>query len=347
MRVLNIMLARQRGGVETMAVRYHQALEQAGFEVVSAGHPQGMLAEALDASPAFHPLSAHHNYDPIAALSLGRLARRFKPDLVLAHGNRAAGLALNPLSGITGRTVQVVHNFRHKPEISRLRAAIAVSDPVYESLRGHFPDLPVFAVNNFAALSPHPVKPAPTGVPVLGTLGRLHANKGLDVVLRAIARLRDQGVTLRLRIAGDGPVREELVQLTATLGLADRVTFCGWMTPAGDYLSGLDLFLCPSRVEPFGLVVIESMAAGVPVVASDIDGPRQSLDGGRLGYLCAREDPIAMADAIRQAISDWPGTLQKARLARDHALSQFSLEAGTGRLAEAVRQIAALPAKKA
>ncbi len=346
MRVLNIMLARQRGGVETMAVRYHQALEAAGFTVLSAGHPQGMLTEALPAE-AIRPLSAHLNHDPIAALSLGMLARWFKPDLVLVHGNRAAGVALTPLSGVAAKTVQVVHNFRHKAEVNRLLAAIAVSGPVRDSLHTHFPTLPVFQVDNFAALSAHPVKPAPVGTPVLGTLGRLHVNKGLDVVLRALARLRDNGVAARLKIAGDGPAMDELVALTGTLGLGDRVEFCGWMNPAGDYLSGLDLFVCPSRVEPFGLVVIESMAAGVPVVASDIDGPRQSLDGGRFGYLCAREDPAAMAATIEQAIGDWPATTQKAYGARDYALSHFSLEAGTARLAEAVQQIAALAAKKA
>jgi glycosyltransferase involved in cell wall biosynthesis len=345
MRVLNIMLARQRGGVETMAVRYHQALAQGGFEVLSAGHPEGMLTEALDAN-AVRPLSAYLNYDPIAALSLGMLARWFKPDLVLAHGNRAAGIALMPLSGVAARTVQVVHNFRHKPDVNRLRAAIAVSGPIHASLRNQFPDLAVFEVDNFAALSPHPVKPAPEGVPVLGTLGRLHVNKGLDVVLQALARLRDDGVAVRLKIAGDGPIKDELVHLATALGLNHQVEFCGWMTPAGDYLRGLDLFLCPSRVEPFGLVVIESMAAGVPVVASDIDGPRQSLHEGRFGYLCAREDPAAMADAIKQAIADWPGTLAKAHGARDFALSHFSLEAGTARLSEAVQQIAACAAKK-
>lgn len=346
MRVLNIMLARGRGGVETMAVRYHQALQRAGFDVLSAGHPHGQLADALDAG-AFRPLSAIFSRDPIAALALRRLAHRFRPDIVLAHGNRAAGVALSPLSGVAGRTVQAVHNFRHKRDVTRLRAAIAVSGPVHQSLRTHFPALPVFMVDNFAPLNPHPVKAAPEDVPVLGTLGRLHVNKGLDVVLRAIAHLRDDGVPVKLRIAGDGPLRDELSRMTEALGLEDRVAFCGWIDPADTYLSRLDLFLCPSRVEPFGLVVIESMAAGVPVVASDIDGPRQCLDGGRFGYLCAREDPAAMAATIRNAIADWPGTLARAHGARDHALSHFSLAAGTQRLAEAVQQIAALTTKKA
>jgi len=339
------MLAEGLGGVETMALRYHEALKAAGCEVMSLGPERGMLGQALVTRPVeFRPMSAHINHDPFAALTLRGVAQHFRPDLVLTHGNRATGIALLSLSGTASRTVQVVHNFRHKPQVARLRAAIAVSTPVAESVRRAHPDLPLFTVDNFAALDPHPVKAAPTGIPILGTLGRLHVNKGLDVVLDAIAMLLAEGTRLQLRLGGDGPLRGALEAQIAELGIQDHVTFCGWIGRTGDYLKDLDLFLCPSRVEPFGLVVIESMAAGAPVVASDIDGPRQILKGGELGYLCARENARAMADTIRAALADWPGTLAKARAAHDYALSHFTLEAGEHRLMAALKQIAEIKA---
>ncbi len=345
MRVLNIMLAEGLGGVETMALRYHEALRAAGCEVMSLGPERGMLGQALVTRPVeFRPMSAHINHDPFAALTLRSVAQHFRPDLVLTHGNRATGIALLSLSGTASRTVQVVHNFRHKPQVARLRAAIAVSPSVADSLRRAHANLPIFTVDNFAVLDPHPVKPAPTGTPILGTLGRLHVNKGLDIVLDAIALLVGDGVPLYLRLGGDGPLRGSLEAQIEELGLADHVTFCGWIGRTGEYLKDLDLFLCPSRVEPFGLVVIESMAAGAPVVASDIDGPRQILRGGELGYLCAREDARAMADAIRTALDDWPATLKKAEAAREYALSHFTLEAGEARLMAALNQIAEIKA---
>lgn len=131
-----------------------------------------------------------------------------------------------------------------------------------------------------------------------------------------------------------------LTRLIIDEGVSDRVHFAGWIEEPADYLHGLDLFVLPSRVEPFGLVVAESMAAGVPVVATDIDGPKEILQHGALGQLCAAEDPEGLAAAIALALSDWKTTLEKARAAQSHALSQFSLEAGQARLVKTLEQIA-------
>ena len=346
MRILNIMLAHGLGGVETMALRYHEALKAAGTTVLSAGPRNGVLGKALK-GPDFIPLSTLISHDPFTASRLRRIAADFRPDIILTHGNRATGIALLPFLGTADKTVQVVHNFRHKRQVTRLKAAIAVSQPVRDSLAAAHPTLAVVTVDNFAPLSAHAVKPAPAGAPVLGTLGRLHVNKGLDTVLQAVARLHEEGVPLRLKIGGDGPLKEELTQLIAELGLNGHVEFAGWIGDTGAYLSGLDLFICSSRVEPFGLVVIESMAAGAAVVATDIDGPRQILREGELGYLCRKEDPAALAAAIRHALGNWPETLKKAEAAQAYALSHFTLQAGQTRLAQALEQIVPFMAKKA
>jgi len=333
MRILNIMLAHVKGGVETMSLRYHEALRQTGIEVVSAGHSDGELARGLPPEQ-FRAVNAIVNHDPLAALRIRALARDFRPDLVLTHGNRATGICLLPFVGTADKTVQVVHNFRHKGQLGRARAAICVSRSVHDSVRAANPGLPVFEVPNFGPLSERPVKPAPKGVPVIGTLGRLHVNKGLDVMLRALALLPD----IRLRIAGDGPERAALETLTAELNVADRVDFCGWVQ-AADYLHGLDLFVLSSRVEPFGLVVTEAMAAGVPVVATRIDGPREILLDGQLGVLCDNGNPEALATAVRTTIGDWPAALKRAVTAQHYALTHFSLEAGARRLSVVVAEI--------
>ena len=349
MRIVNIMLADVRGGVETMALRYHQALRRAGFEVLSLGHPKGIFAEAVLAGEMapedFEPVEARINHDPRAALRLRSVNARFRPDIVLAHGNRPTGIALLPFTGTAQKTVQVVHNFRHKPQVDRLRAVISVSASVSGDLRAAHPSLAVFDVLNFAPLDARPVKPRPAGPVVIGTLGRLHDNKGIDVMLRAFAQLRDRDVAARLRIAGDGPERPALRAMATDLGLDNQVEFTGWVSPAADYLATLDLFVLPSRVEPFGLVVAEAMAAGAPVIASRIDGPKEILKDGALGRLVAPEDDAALATAIVEAIEDWPTTLERAASAQTYALDHFSLEAGTRRLKTVVEQIASILAK--
>ena len=336
MRILNIMLAQVRGGVETMSLRYHAALKASGVSVLSMGHPQGVLGEALmrAESPGdeFRPVHALFNHDPFAAARIRAAARDFQPDLVLTHGNRPTGICLLPFLGTAARTVQVIHNFRHKGQIERTRAAICVSASVAQSVRARHPDLPVYELANFGPLAARPVKAAPQGVVTLGVLGRHHVNKGFDVMLRAFALLRQRGLELKLRIGGDGPERGALKRLAGELVVADRVEFTGWVDAPADFLHGLDLFALPSRVEPFGLVVAESMAAGVPIVATDIDGPKEILRDGQLGSLCAPDDPGALADAIAAALADWPATLERAKAAQAYALSHFSLEAGRERL---------------
>ncbi|MDI7775501.1 glycosyltransferase [Asticcacaulis sp. EMRT-3] len=340
MRILNIMLAQVRGGVETMSLRYHEAMKPAGIEVLSLGHPEGVLGQNLPPDD-FRPVRALINHDPLAALTIRRIAREVRPDLILTHGNRATGICLLPCLGTARRTVQVVHNFRHKGQSGHLRAAICVSASVHDSVRRAHPNLPIYDLANFGPLSDRPVKPAPQGTVVLGTLGRLHVNKGIDIMIRALASLRARGLDVRLRIGGDGPLKDEMVALVRLLGLEHRVDFDGWVSRAADYLHALDLFVLPSRVEPFGLVVAESMAAGVPIVATDIDGPKEILLDGVLGVLSPKDDPDALAFAIATALSDWPATLKKARAAQTYALTHFSLDAGKRRLVETLNQIAA------
>jgi len=349
MRIVNIMLAEVRGGVETMALRYHQVLRRAGFEVLSLGHPRGIFAEAVAAgtmaADQFVPVHALVNHDPRAAWRLRAVDRRFRPDVVLAHGNRPTGIALLPFVGTAGKTVQVAHNFRHKAQVGRVAAAIAVSRAVRDSLRAAYPALPVFEGLNFGPLTAAPVKAPPRGVPVLGTLGRLHRNKGIDVLLHAVARLKARGVAAQVRIAGDGPEMARLRTLAAALGLGETVDFAGWVKPDA-YLPALDLFVLPSRVEPFGLVVAEAMAAGVPVVASRIDGPAEILMDGELGRLAPPRDAAALADAIAEATQDWETTLAKAAAAQAHALDHFSLEAGERRLKAVMEQITLIMSKR-
>ena len=332
------MLAKGRGGVETMALRYHEALRAEGYTTLSLGHPEGVLAENLPRT-SFRPLTSGCNYDIIAAARLYEQVRAFRPHLILNHGNRATNLSLMPFVAQGAQVVQVLHNQCFKPHLKRVDAAICVSAGVREALAEAHPAVRSFEVTNFSWLHHRRVKTRPASPPVFGALGRLHEVKGFDILLRSAARLRDQGVDFRLRIAGDGPELGALRALRSELGLNSRVEFCGWLSNTADFLSGLDLFVVPSRAEAFGLVVVEAMAAGVPVVASDIKGPRDILKGGRFGRLARSEDDEALASAIAATAADWGKTLSVARQAQDHALSSFGFASGSARLRQAIETI--------
>ncbi|ADU15110.1 glycosyltransferase [Asticcacaulis excentricus] len=336
MRLLNIMLTKAKGGDGLMARHYHDALTAEGYEVLSIGHPDGMLSDML----GFRPLNNRFISDPICALRLAGYARSFRPDLIIAHGNRAGRACLLPFIGTRQRTVQVLHTPSYKPHLKDLSGALCVSGRVREGAETRFPELRLFDVANFSHLRALPVKSKPNSVPVIGAMGRLHSIKGFDLLLEACVELRAAGQRFELRIAGDGPERTSLEALTRQLRLEDHVRFCGWAEDPLTFLHGVDLFVVPSREESFGLVVIEALAAGVPVVASDTEGPREVLRGGQFGALFPKENTTALAQALGGVLDNGMQWLRRAREAQAYAIDSFGFEAGRRRLRRTVEALA-------
>jgi glycosyltransferase involved in cell wall biosynthesis len=332
-RILNLMLAPAAGGLESMALHYHRALEARGVQVLSVGIAGSWFDQALADRPGgFAGLKPTSPIDPRQGWALARIARQFAPDIVVAHGSRGAALAVAALSRQDARIAAVVHNFRARRAITRTALAICVSPAVGADVRARFPSVPAAVVENFAQLQRTPPRPLMADPPRIGTLGRLHEEKGFDILLQAAARLRDQGRDFRLSIAGEGPAAADLKALTATLGLTTQVDFPGWVSPPERLLAELDLFVCSSRTESFGLVVIEAMAAGAPVIATDIEGPRILLGEGRYGRLVPPEAPDALAEAMAAALDDPNAALERARLAQAEAIAPYDMEAGGMRL---------------
>lgn len=130
--------------------------------------------------------------------------------------------------------------------------------------------------------------------------------KGIDVLLRAFARVLEKQPDLTLTLVGVGPLRTKHEELARDLGLDGNVVFQGWKSRAevGALLRRCDLFVLPSRSEPFGIVIIEAMACGKPVVASAVGGIPEIIQQGENGILVEPENPAALADAIIRVLED-------------------------------------------
>jgi glycosyltransferase involved in cell wall biosynthesis len=128
-------------------------------------------------------------------------------------------------------------------------------------------------------------------------LGRLHANKGFDALLQAMALLP---ATFHLTLAGEGPEKTPLHQLAQELGLASRLTWLPWQEEPHHLFAHTDLFICPSRHEPLGNVILEAMAHQVPIIATATDGARHLLQHEESGLLTPVDDAPALAAAIQQ-----------------------------------------------
>ena len=140
--------------------------------------------------------------------------------------------------------------------------------------------------------------------PAIMAVGRLVPLKNYPLLLRAVALvLREQDV--ELYILGDGPEREPIERLAATLGMAAHVHLLGFLPNPYPYIAQADLFALSSDHEGFGNVLVEAMALGVPVVATDCPyGPREILAGGQYGLLVPPGDQRALADCLLSLLRD-------------------------------------------
>ena len=136
----------------------------------------------------------------------------------------------------------------------------------------------------------------PAGALVVGSVGRLHPDKNHQLLLRAAARLRSQGVDVFVVIVGDGPERAALATLAEDLGVSGHASFLGERTDVERVLPAFDVFALPSKTEGTPVTLLEAMAARVPIVAAAVGGIPEMLEDGRDARLVTTQGGDAVAD---------------------------------------------------
>lgn len=172
-----------------------------------------------------------------------------------------------------------------------------------------------------------------TGAPVLGMIGQITPWKGQDDAIRILASVRKRVPGVRLRIIGSvifagGTVsfdneafRDGLPILAAELGVADAVEFVAETDDIRSALESIDILLVPSCEEPFGRVVAEGMAAGVPVVATSVGGPAEVIEHGISGFLADPNDCLAWVESVTGLLESVELSTQVARAARERIVA--------------------------
>jgi len=167
---------------------------------------------------------------------------------------------------------------------------------------------------------------------VLMTFGRLAGRdreKGFDEVLEVLPELRKSWSNLAYLVIGDGPDRKRLEAKAQSLGVSESVVFTGRISEAEkvDHYRLADLYVMPSRGEGFGIVILEALACGIPVIGSKVDGTREALLDGQLGELVDPDKPAELIDAIERG-------LQKGEKGRPEGVGVFSVESFNERVRE-------------
>ncbi|MBD3221967.1 glycosyltransferase [bacterium] len=347
-----VMLSSQRAfyGGEVHLLDLALGLRRRGHRVSCVVRPGSQLADRLEESGLeVHRLRLRDWYEPTSLLQLTHLLASLGPDVLHSHTPRDYYLAATATVALPVRNVGTRHQLHpitvprvKKPFLRRFDAMIAVSEAVRDGLiASGLETTRLVTIPNGVAWpgrEPEPrvlrrelgISDAPG--PVVGCVGRLCPTKGLDTLFWAATLLRGRWPGLRLVLVGTdtrgGSYGDELRRLARDLRIS--VTFCGYRSRAARLMRAFDMLVVPSRAEPFGLVTLEALARGVPVVATRSGGSREIVRDGCEGLLVPPADPEALAAAISLMLAD-------------HALHARCVREGPRRVAEAFtieRQVA-------
>lgn len=298
LRVLQAMAGQPHGGAEAFFERLVVALHRAGLQQsIVIRRDNGRVNRLREAG--LDPLELRFGgaLDFITKPLLSREIRAFRPDIVMSWMSRATSFV--PTKGDFVRVARLggYYDLKYYRQCDHLigntRDIVTyVRRLGWRAERAHY--IPNFVDEVRAAPVDRATLDTPANATVLLALGRLHPNKGFDVLIDALARLPKAVLWL----AGEGDLRSALTAQANRLGVAGRVRFLGWRQDVAALLAAADILVCPSRHEPLGNVILEGWAQGRPVVAAASQGPSALIQPGYTGLLVPVGDAMSLAAAI-------------------------------------------------
>lgn len=328
MRILQISSSRTYGGGERHFVDLCRGLQGAGHDVFAALRPTNVWQDRLDFLPKesiFH-VSIRNSFGILSATRIASFAREKGVQIIHAHVARdyipasiAASLAGDARFVLTRHVVFPLKPF-NRFALKNLSKAIAVSSGVERTLRSLFPAEKVVLVANGIDVSSRDADELarmrrefldfhglPAETQLVGTIGELTPLKGQgDLILAANELVRDFP-SLRFVIVGrdntiDQRHRRELKRLTKVMQLEDKFIWLDWVEDTEPLFAALSVFVSASHTESFGMALLEAMARGVPIVATDTDGSRELL--GEEYDRAPVAKPLELASRISALLSD-------------------------------------------
>ncbi len=303
--------------------------------LMARGHEVSVLAPADDDTPLpsyvvaagravpvpYNGSVARVNFGPLSAARVRRWLREGEFDVLHIHEPATPSLSILACWAATGAIVATFHtsNLRSRamlaaspflePALEKIGARVAVSEDARRTLVEHMGGDAVLIpngvfVDRFAAAEPEPSWRGTNGT--VGFIGRLdEERKGLPTLLTAMEAVVAARPGVRLLVAGRGDAEEALDDLSPAV--RDAVTFLGVVSEADKarLLRTVDVYVAPNLGgESFGIILVEAMSAGAPVLASDLDAFGRVLDGGRVGVLFPAGDAGALATSLLDLLGD-------------------------------------------
>jgi glycosyltransferase involved in cell wall biosynthesis len=306
-----------------------------GHTVAVASGPGAFSGLLISNGVDWYPLPLRRSVRNIAlaGFRFRAVVHRFAPDIVHSHGLAGTAVARAWQLRSRYRIVATAHRVYDR-DVRLLGLAdeiIALSESNAE----------VLAARGISRSKIHVIKNGTIGTlrrtdndataqielehPAVVTIAGLYKRKGIDVLISAFARLGETHPNAHLYIIGEGPDRDLFQKMAIGESCSARIHFVGFSSKTQSYLRAADVFVLASRRESFPLVLLEAREAGCAIVATDVDGAKEALDGGDAGILVAADDAPALAIAIDKVLSN-PKLAEEYRASAVRSLWRFNAE---------------------
>lgn len=337
MRIVHTLFNMRLGGTETMLLDIMPKQVESGHDVtlilINKGHDEALMARLPKGVKVVYLKRKDGSKNPWHVIRLNVLLYRLSPDVVHVHNVRALGMILRR-KGI--KTVFTAHCLGIADELlNRADSVCAISEAVKADLKTRYAVEPTVIYNGIDTGAVRCTGKRRGEMFRIVQVGRMfHETKGQDILLHAVSKLREQGVgNACIDFIGDGASADYLKGLAKSLGLDGCVRFLGARSRQYiyDVLCDYDLMVQPSRDEGFGLTVAEGMAAKVPVLISNLEGPMEVIGNGEYGEWFNSGDADACAEKIKEIISDYARYEDKAVEAYGFVTRNFDISGTAGR----------------
>lgn len=353
-RVLQFLDDSQPGGGMIQLHQFARWIDRDKFSLEFALPAEGPLPDSLkEIGETVHPIDLNRRLDIKGMKSLARLCRDRDVQIIHSHNARANVHArLARRFAAVPVQISTIHNSVFNYGVSAVRQymyvtaerqtfrwcshVIAVSEGIKDSLVSSykFPAEKVTVVPNgvdldrtapqFGRTAVLSQQNIPEHYRIILQFGRLTKQKGFDILLRAIALLKDHYPDIVFLLAGDGPLRQELEEEARILGIESITRFLGHQENIGDLLDAADIVTLSSRSEGMPYTLLEAMSAGCAIIASKIPGIEEVISTSDLAILVSSEDSSALAEAITRLINDPLEANRLGEAARRHILEHFT-----------------------
>ena len=324
-KILHVITSLGLGGAEKLLLSYLKNLDKKkySFYVCCLRDKPDDLSFEISEYAQIINLKMKNKFNPAVIFHLLNVIKKIQPEIIhthlfqpriyttFAHLLYRRGVLITHKHSIVNPRKHHIFMLLEMVTILFNNKVIAISESVKKSLNKYefIPKSKIFVLTNsidckkFNEAFKQRAYPIDKSI-VIGTVGRIERVKGIKYLLLAMKIILRQYSNARLEIVGDGSELNELKLLAEKLGISNSVIFFGKLAHPIPNYSRMDIFVLPSLLEGFGIVLLEAMAAGIPVIATNVHGIKEVVIDGKSGILIPPKNPEAIAKSVLRIIED-------------------------------------------